>query len=299
MDRGKGGFTLVELLVVIAIIGILIALLLPAVQAAREAARRSQCVNNLKQLALGLNNYENRSGSLPQGCFSCCWGTWHIPTLPFIEQQAAYALWANDKNDPHRYSSWPNTQITLKRWDAFTCPSDGPSSRAGWPLHNYVGNYGNALYNRGSVYGFTYQGAPFIYGGYDISGYPSPQVTAFRDITDGLSNTLLISEVRQPQVLTNNDYFALVFWGDASHFTTCVTPNSSIPDNLYGACTQDVRNPPCSTSGPYVQAARSQHPGGVNGAMVDASVRFFSNTIDLTTWNRLGSTQDGQPVTPP
>src|SRR5262249_45028012 len=81
------GFTLVELLVVIAIFGLLLAFLLPAIQAAREAARRSQCINNLKQLGIAFQNYHNTHRQLPVGAFSCCWGTWQMAILPFIEEQ--------------------------------------------------------------------------------------------------------------------------------------------------------------------------------------------------------------------
>ena len=87
MNMSKRGFTLVELLVVIAIIGILVALLLPAIQAARESARRSQCVNNLKQLGVAMQNFHDTNKQLPSGNFSCCWGTWQMTILPFIEEQ--------------------------------------------------------------------------------------------------------------------------------------------------------------------------------------------------------------------
>ena len=81
------GFTLIELLVVISIIAVLIALLLPAVQSAREAARRAQCINNMKQLGLGMHNYHSAVNSLPPGKSDCCWGTWMTFVLPYLEQQ--------------------------------------------------------------------------------------------------------------------------------------------------------------------------------------------------------------------
>src|SRR2546421_11401093 len=91
------GFTLVELLVVIAIIGVLVALLLPAVQTAREASRRSSCQNNLKQLSLAMLNYESVNGVLPGGVgrFGCCWGTWQVRVLPYLEQGALAGLYMN------------------------------------------------------------------------------------------------------------------------------------------------------------------------------------------------------------
>ena len=93
MHSGKRGFTLIELLVVIAIIAVLIALLLPAVQAAREAARRAQCVNNLKQIGLAMHGYHDVENVLPPGKKGCCWGTWLVFVLPYLEQQPLYNAW--------------------------------------------------------------------------------------------------------------------------------------------------------------------------------------------------------------
>src|SRR5271156_1268439 len=93
MRRPKPGFTLLELLVVIAMIGVLMALLLPAVQASREAARRAQCTGNLKQIALAMHNYVGVHAVLPPGKKGCCWGTWLIYVLPELEQQPLYNAW--------------------------------------------------------------------------------------------------------------------------------------------------------------------------------------------------------------
>ena len=95
----RRGFTLIELLVVIAIIAVLIALLLPAVQAAREAARRAQCVNNMKQIGLAMHNYESSNGCFPPGEKGCCWGTWNVFILPYVEQSALFNAWNSMGNN--------------------------------------------------------------------------------------------------------------------------------------------------------------------------------------------------------
>src|SRR4051794_24149016 len=95
MNTQRRGFTLIELLVVIAIIAVLIALLLPAVQAAREAARRAQCVNNMKQIGIAMHNYHDSVGSLPPGIKGCCYGSWQVYILPWVEQQAMFNAWNN------------------------------------------------------------------------------------------------------------------------------------------------------------------------------------------------------------
>src|SRR6186997_1863252 len=125
MSNRKGGFTLVELLVVIAIIGILIALLLPAVQAAREAARRAQCLNNLKQIGLGMATYENSHKSLPIGAYAgSTLGTWQVGILPYVEMQSAFIQWQQGAT----YSSAQNKRVTTLRIPALTCPSDTPNA---------------------------------------------------------------------------------------------------------------------------------------------------------------------------
>src|SRR5262245_19657362 len=162
-------FTLVELLVVIAIIGVLVALLLPAVQSARESARRSQCSNNLKQLGLGVTQYADANkGAFPVGSYSCCSGTWQVAMLPFIEQKALYdqyktfgQLNASGEIDTvnGRYSSSQNTPVTKTLIKVYTCPSDNKvEPRSGITFHNYVGNHGNTTLNRKTPFGVQTDG---------------------------------------------------------------------------------------------------------------------------------------------
>src|SRR4051794_17052246 len=130
MNRKHRGFTLVELLVVIAIIGILVAMLLPAIQAARESARRAQCVNNLKQLGVAFQNYHDTYKKLPIGAYSCCWGTWQMAILPFIEEQQLADMYQfvpgdyfddryrydnNESNAPGLKPPMRNLDVTSKR----------------------------------------------------------------------------------------------------------------------------------------------------------------------------------------
>ena len=150
---------LVELLVVITIIGILIALLLPAVQAAREAARRMQCRNNLKQMGLAMHQYHEAFESLPVGAYSCCWGTWLVSVFPYVEQQALYGMFDvgghYDRPDgTYRYCSPRNIPVVTQQIATFLCPSDSPHLYGGFiTKHNYVCNYGTTGF--WSADGFT------------------------------------------------------------------------------------------------------------------------------------------------
>jgi prepilin-type N-terminal cleavage/methylation domain-containing protein len=292
------GFTLVELLVVIAIIGILVALLLPAVQAAREAGRRMSCGNNLKQLGLAMHNHHDTRKHLPPmvGPSGCCWGTWVVPLFPFIEQETTadlYQNWGGNDSTGIRYGAAPNTtNVTARRYEFMTCPSDSPNAPIGGITnHNYAVCGGT-----GGTYLTVPSGAP--------SGF-QPQVGMFdgkekkpmrlADVTDGLSNTLMVGEVLQGQ---GSDLRGFIWWGDASAMSTFAPPNTSTPDQIYTATycnNQPIQNRPCVTPG-AVFYSRSRHPGGVMACLGDASVRFVSQTIDPTMWLLIGAVQDGQPV---
>ncbi len=143
MKKHERGFTLVELLVVIAIIGVLVALLLPAIQAARESARRSQCINNLKQVGIALQNYHDTYKQLPIGAYSCCQGTWQESILEFMEEQQLadiyqllpktsmsfyneYRYDADRTDVPNLNPPVRNYEVTSKRIATLTCPSDEP-----------------------------------------------------------------------------------------------------------------------------------------------------------------------------
>jgi prepilin-type N-terminal cleavage/methylation domain-containing protein/prepilin-type processing-associated H-X9-DG protein len=321
MSRQKLGFTLVELLVVIAIIGMLVALLLPAVQAAREAARRSQCSNNMKQLGIAVQNYAdvNRS-ALPASGYSCCWGTWLVGLMPYIEQknlfdqykffgavqnQAGNAVSQTDTST--RYGGLPNQVVTKQQIQAYTCPSDSitasPSIISGITFHNYVANNGNTTVNRTVTFGKKLDGKDNIYGGAPfvwVTGWNSnPQVVRLADISDGLSNTVAFSETVQGR---DGDLRGFAWWHSGSHFETYLTPNSNQPDILEAIdyCKPlNISNPPCAaptTANPQHIAARSRHPNGVQITMCDGSVRFVSNSVNLDVWRAAGTARGREPA---
>ena len=322
----RRGFTLIELLVVIAIIAVLIALLLPAVQSAREAARRMQCTNNLKQIGLGMANYESVNGSLPAGVKGCCWGTWVVFILPAMEQTSSYNGWNfNGDNSANgaatgagsvtlRYSGAANTTISQNLFSVYLCPSDTASKPLGGiPAFNYVANFGNTTFYQLATIGsgasaVNFLRAPFsdmwpptaVNGGpkgYTVSQYGTVQIA---QITDGTSNTMLVSEVVQGMSNgSKTDLRGFVHWGYAATFETNIGPNSRLPDVSWGGYCQYPfgTNPPCilqAYAKNTVMAARSRHPGGVNAVFGDGHVQFVKNSINLPTWRALGSINGGE-----
>lgn len=315
MSKKGSGFTLVELLVVIAIIGVLVALLLPAIQAAREAARRSQCVNNLKQLGLAMQNYHDTYKMLPKGNVSCCWGTWQMSILPFIEQaqladmyQFIPKSYTTAHPDPYRYDSEStavtprvnNLSVVKTRIPTLTCPSDEQQTVHDITYHNYVANYGTTnhdgkdhLLSSSSAF-VKYFAGPFV--GNDENTNPHPKIERrFREISDGLSNTMLASETVQGQ---NGDYRGLTWWGWSAGFESRFGPNTTSPDTLQQEpyCKSEEPNPPCisvyTLYNRFWAAARSRHPGGVNVAMCDGSVHFASDSVDLLAWRAVSTMQE-------
>ena len=308
----RRGFTLVELLVVIAIIGVLVALLLPAIQAAREAARRSQCTNNLKQVALGMHNYHDTHDTLPWGSLEWRW-TWQLLVLPYLEQQHLYELWGDFRVTSH-YFSPANTEVSTARIPTLTCPSDRSrmTDLAGYNIthHNYAVNYGNTGYfsqqtgPAASVGDVTFAGAPFAMKG-GGSPFIRPETFSFSDILDGLSNTLMLAEVIQGHTTGGiYDLRGFTWWGPGSGFTTLRGPNSNLPDIMVQSnyCNNTPPNPPCdpnvmsTPNRPANNAARSRHAGGVNVALCDGSIRFVTDTVDIPTWRALSTIYGKEPV---
>ncbi|CAN5874076.1 DUF1559 domain-containing protein [soil metagenome] len=334
MTRPRRAFTLIELLVVIAIIGVLIALLLPAVQAAREAARRTQCTNNMKQLGLAMANYESTHSSLPpgriwrQGSFPGC-GTqifggcqntpWFVLMLPQFEQQALYDAYnfhlgaEGPRNNPLGF--FANSTVAATKLSSFQCPSDGEEkfqitpAYAGGALSgpifskgNYAVSWGNTQWAQTSPPGSTIEYLPSAFG---------HQRVRLSDIRDGLSNTVFMSEVLQGAI---HDVRGLV-WSTlpgGGSFNTRFTPNQfrdfynleNDGDRLNQVifCVSDpVQKLPCSAANNgrgsdshAFAGAKSRHPGGVNSLFGDGSVRYIKETIDPRVWIGVNTIKGGE-----
>jgi prepilin-type N-terminal cleavage/methylation domain-containing protein len=388
--RNRLGFTLVELLVVIAIIGVLIALLLPAVQKVRDAANRIKCQNNLKQLGIALHAYHDTYQQFPwvakydqQGTY-----TWTQNILPFVEGTTQYNGYPGLLNPFQR--SWLEQDCSLGApapfncaaiWlqDAylarvnlpkiFTCPSDsGPDAYQANPPDDPLAAQGRGNYVACVGAGNQYGGNPIANSPIGPPDYPATPVQTFgplggifqinlqqsfdypqdaaphgnppfpfalgvpyqsriADITDGTSNTIMVSEVISAKNAVGwtgpPGYVATADMG-GGFFTTFNLPNNPSPNagdmansDVLNYCPQDPNttepNPPDLAYGALVPcvsspggldqqkeiqhaAARSLHPGGVNVTLGDASVRFISNFISIKTWHALGTRSYGENV---
>jgi prepilin-type N-terminal cleavage/methylation domain-containing protein len=299
------GFTLVELLVVIAIIGILVGLLLPAVQAAREAARRMQCSNNLHQLGIAMHNYADMSKRFPTGAIGrrpSDGGYVNDGRQPFVKrtpfirhmlsvlEQGNRGAVYDDRINWHDQPA-ANREIVFGFLSVWQCPSDTVQRMETNPQRDYKGNYGVNWGSGTQMVANPIQQGPFywLYG------------ARFSDIADGTSNTFAMLEMLQAPSPTGGaiDRRGRPWNEDSSCYqiSTNLPPNSRAPDR--GTCfDQSAIKLPCINGGSiaqYTLASRSRHTGGVMVLNCDASVHFISDSIDIQTYRNL-STQSGGEV---
>ncbi|QEH37791.1 Type II secretion system protein G precursor [Aquisphaera giovannonii] len=293
------GFTLIELLVVISIIGVLIALLLPAVQAAREAARRAQCTNNLKQLALAAHNYESANGCFPMGSpvkvatYSAGWikageydwgHSLFVAMLPQMEQGPLF----NAVNFSVNIELAENMTIHRSQIQTLLCPSDN----LGWQTDEPTqwANYAGFRVTHGSYSGCTGtwshwkddpRTAPSLATlvAQDNGIFYANSRTRLADVTDGTSNTILLGERATFDRFRSFSNWWFSGWNGASLFDTLTAMN---PQRLVAISSLPMPRPddwPGVVDNALLNSASSRHPGGANVAMADGSVRFLKETI--------------------
>jgi len=318
----RSGFTLVELLVVIAIIGTLVGLLLPAIQAAREAARQSSCTNTLKQWALAMHSHHDANNALPymsqrrnnpesttsvNTSGNAGARSWVIPLWPYMENLDLYTKFKLNE-DPWSTANSPLCQTPVP---SYYCPSDRPGAQlrfATFSLFGYRRIRGNYLVNAGPTRVFVAgsRAAPFGWKIYGNKSWFVPYRTNFKDITDGTSKTLLMSEGRQtPQDDVDDHRMSMIGDTGVFFFTAAAPPNSGTDMwwvNGAGVYCDNTLDPamPCSGQGDDASKwqiiARSKHPGGVNASFSDASVTFIPDSIDPGVWQELSTMNSGIPV---
>jgi len=297
--RKNTGFTLIELLVVIAIIAVLIALLLPAVQQAREAARRSQCKNNLKQLGLALHNYHDTHNTLPPGGVDANWLSWAVFVLPYIEQSTLYNKFSFIRGS-YTSPSAGKQDLGLNRIATYLCPSGNmetsldPSRLNDYSMH-YLGIAGPKGTNPATSIAYTQSAPGKARGGMSTQGtlYIDSKIL-FRSITDGLSNSFALGESSWNE---KTAYRSWVRGGGSANSPSggtyltdpsmdcCKNIAKTINSNFNGTTTLDWND----------VSFGSQHIGGAHFLMCDGAVRFVSENVDFGVFLSTAS-RDGKEV---
>jgi len=274
----EAGFTLVELLVVIAIIGILIALLLPAVQAAREAARRSQCSNHLKQYGLALHNYHDVHRVFPIGVVVNRYWNFQSALLPYLEGQTVYQLinYAFDGTCFSYYVTLPAANQPGNRvLDVDICPSD-PNGGKIWTTDAVTSGYHGCTEYLGVIGTSAMINDGLLFWGSSLG---------MRDATDGTSNTMIMGERGIP-----ND----LYWGWSYCGAGVAEADGVNRGNGDGVLTTAQGLAPGRPDGNHNLHFWSYHPGGAQFLLADGSVRFLSYTIDFTTFQALSTRGGGE-----
>jgi len=306
-DRGVHGFTLIELLVVIAIIGLLMALLLPAIQRVREAANRMRCSNNLKQIGIALHNYHNDYNSLPPGGVTegCCCSTpsgitWTIAILPYMEQEALYRQYDQNAFNEAAVNA-PVVQASVRPY--YTCPSDIETDRLDRPES---GPGSGLLYRRGSYRAVSggsngsgwfddcCNNLPREWRGAMHSTCQLRQLTTERldDIYDGTSTTIIVGEYTNRDRPRRRTFWAYTY---TSYNQSSITQNQSrILMNEYNRC---VAVGGTGGSNPCKRGFASMHAGGViNFLFGDGRVLPIRTTVDINLLFALATIQNGEVV---
>jgi len=320
LRHSRAAFTLVELLVVIAIIGVLVGLLLPAVQAAREAARRMSCSNNLKQVGLAMHNYHGTFRSFPYGhlnsglSVSLKRDCWFHNLLPFVEQQA---FAENYRNASTIYSVFDAEWIHRLPVDiagtaipAFMCPSDpsGPALGGGGSDRGFQGNYGVCSGGGTEAHdllgGITPAQVNMIRA--DAGGmFGETLQYKFNACLDGTSNTLMASETIIRGARGGGWGGMGGYWGGSPHgafgFSSAEPPNTSVPDRVYSCKSTTFLKSPCENGNAgglpgRWNFARSHHTGGALAVLCDGSVKFVTDSIERQIWRDLGNRADRRTI---
>jgi prepilin-type N-terminal cleavage/methylation domain-containing protein len=309
----RRGFTLVELLVVIAIIGVLVALLLPAVQAAREASRRMSCGSNIKGLITAIHTYHNSSKTTPINYGGNAQynntGTgkgWMIGILPFVEQQSLWDQidWTKAIGDNATAANINvNTNVAATAIPVFLCPSDGANDKGKMSSRaNVGGTYG--VNNYKAVAGGNWQWGnnqlKTIFGPWPNSGDGLDRGNGFicrnsdnqagnfhglEAVTDGTSNTLAVGEA-VPRWTTHTWWW----WFNGGTATACIPPNYKTPAILAGTQTLEGNWGDWNNNYSFF----SRHPQGLQFALVDGSVKWISNSVDINVYRAMASIQGGE-----
>ena len=310
--RRRRGFTLVELLVVIAIIGVLIALLLPAIQGSREAARQMTCANNLKQLGLALQMHEEVHGYFPHGTYNYIDSTFTTPPpynnmqdrrcwmhdiLPYLERASLFKRFTIYMNTNASALGFPDLNTVIP---TLMCTSDPTSPKLhtfwgglGTPTQGFSGNF---VVSAGSDY-FNPDG---LISSADLDGlFFAVSKVRMSDILDGTSHTAMASElILSPDTDTHDirgRYYNPAHGGVL--FSTRIPPNTDVPDRFNWCADNPVPRAPCVWAADKMfVSVRSYHPGGVNLGMADGSVHFIVDEIDAEVFRAFGSRNGGEYV---